>query len=346
MSNDKKEFNYLSADRAYNTIYLQYPLVLSRSPYYRDMSHSAKIGYMHLKNRAEYSLVKGLIDEEGKVYFIFTDQEFADVLNVSRPTAIKIKKELADFGLLKKVDMGYDTVKNRRNPSRHYLAELNVGLSDVYKLKNDTKHSKESLLWSEPMKINENIDMVHGKESLHSETTHGKEPLQYIYKQYKDNKDSKDRKPDENETFSKSFDSTNKNTKLQNELMDDDIEFHSLDLIFGDRLITSIKRYSFGSYETFKLYTDKLNYALLSAEKEVGNTINFIENNYMKEMLYRTFKLSIIKEKNGGVNSFSDYLFISFKNCFLDFAKNKNNNDEVIAHNNLLKEQEKSENKK
>ena len=345
MSNDKKEFNYLSADRAYNTIYLQYPLVLSRSPYYRDMSHSAKIGYMHLKNRAEYSLVKGLIDEEGKVYFIFTDQEFADVLNVSRPTAIKIKKELADFGLLKKVDMGYDTVKKRRNPSRHYLAELNVSLSDVYKLKNDTKHGKESLLWSEPMKTNENIDMVHGKETLHSEMMHGKESLQYIYKQYKDNKDSKDRKPDENETFSKSFDSTNKNTKLQNELMDDDIEFHSLDLIFGDRLITSIKRYSFGSYETFKLYTDKLNYALLSAEKEVGDTINFVENKYMKEMLYRTFKLSIIKEKNGGVNSFSDYLFISFKNCFLDFAKNKNNNDEVIAHNNLLEEQEKNESK-
>lgn len=103
------------------------------------------------------------------------------------------------------------------------------------------QHSKESLLWSEPMKINENIDM-HGKESLHSETTHGKEPLQYIYKQYKDNKDSKDRKPDENETFSKSIDSTNQNAKLQNELMDDDIEFHSLDLIFGERLMTSIKK--------------------------------------------------------------------------------------------------------
>lgn len=42
MTNKKLEFNYLSADRAYNTIYLQYPLVLSNSPQYREMSHSQK----------------------------------------------------------------------------------------------------------------------------------------------------------------------------------------------------------------------------------------------------------------------------------------------------------------
>lgn len=346
MNNEKSEFHFISADRAYNEIYLQYPVVLSNSPIYREMSHSAKIGYMHLKNRAEYSLENGHVDKENRVYFIFTDQEFADVLNVSRTTARKIKKELIDFDLLKKVDMGFDKLKKKRKPSRHYLAELKVSRSDVYELYKKNKHSTESVLWSNSQKNFNGADTMHSTESVHSELIDGIDTDQYIYKQYKDNKDSKDRKLDENETFSKSFDSTNQNKKLQNELMNDDIEFHSLDLIFGDRLMTSIKRYSFGSYETFKLYTDKLNYALLSAEKEAGDTINFVENKYMKEMLYRTFKLSIIKEKNGGVNSFSDYLFISFKNCFLDFAKNKNNNDEVIAHNNLLKEQEKSENKK
>lgn len=338
MTNIESDFNFLSADRAYNTIYLQYPLVLSNSPYYRDMSHSAKIGYMHLKNRAEYSLENGYVDEKDRVYFIFTDQEFAEALNVSRPTAIKIKKELADYGLLKKVDMGYDKIKKKRNPSRHYLAELNVSASDVYKLKNKSSHGKESLLWSEQMKTKQDVDTVHGKESLHSEMTHGKESLQYIYKQYKDSKDNKDQKIDENKIFSKSFDSTDQNKKLQNELIEIDIELHSMDFIFGDRLITSIKSYSFGSYETFKLYTDKLNYALYSVEKELGYSLNFVGDNYLKEMLYRTFKLCIIKEKNGEVKSFSDYLFTSFKNCFLDFSKNKHNSDESIAQNKLQKE--------
>lgn len=324
MTNKESDFNYLSADQAYNTIYLQFPLVFLNNPYYRNMSDTAKIGYIVLKNRSEYSLENNLVDEKNRVYFIYTDQEFADMLNKSRPTAIKVKKELSNYNLLKKVDMGYNKIKKQRNPSRHYLAELNVSASDVYPLVNK-KHGKTSLPWSKPKNNTANINKSHSKESLHSEMLHGKESLQYIYKQYKDNKEFKDRNTDENQIFSNSFESMNENKELEKELIDTYIELNSLDLIYGERLITAIKSYSFGSYETFKLYTDKIIYALNSAEKELGYSINFIENNYLKKMLYRTFKVSIIKEKNGEIKSFTDYLFISFKNCFLDFAKNKDN---------------------
>lgn len=341
MRNNELDFNYLSADQAYNTIYLQFPLVFLTSPYYRTMSDTAKVGYMVLKNRSEYSLKNGLVDENDRVFFIYTDQEFADMLNKSRPTAMKVKKELTDYNLLKKVDMGYNKIKNKRNPSRHYLAELKVSASDVYPLIKK-KHGKTSLPWSKPKNKKIKVDNSHSKKSLQSEMMHGKESLQYIYKQYKDNKEFKDRDTDENQMFSNSFKSITTNKDLQNELIDTYVEINSLDLIYGDRLIGAIKSYSFGSYETFKLYTDKIIFALNSAEKELGHSINFIENSYLKEMLHRTFKLSIIKEKNGEVKSFADYLFISFKNCFLDFAES-NKDEENILDIELQKKVSKNE---
>ena len=42
---------------------------------YKHLSDAAKLAYMVLKDRLEYSLRNHWIDEEGHVYFIFTNQE-------------------------------------------------------------------------------------------------------------------------------------------------------------------------------------------------------------------------------------------------------------------------------
>lgn len=119
-------FNYSTADRACNNIFLQFPKVFLSNPVYRELSDSAKIGYMVLKDLAEYSLQNGLVDEENRVYFIYTDQELAKIFNKSIPTARKIKQELIEVDLLKKVDMGFNKEKRKQNPNRLYLADLVV----------------------------------------------------------------------------------------------------------------------------------------------------------------------------------------------------------------------------
>lgn len=55
---------------------------------------------MVLMDREEYSLKNEWIDEDGNVYFIFTNQELADLLDVSPRTVINIKKELENANLL------------------------------------------------------------------------------------------------------------------------------------------------------------------------------------------------------------------------------------------------------
>lgn len=49
---------------------------------------------MVLMDREEYSLKNEWIDEDGNVYFIFTNQELADLLDVSPRTVINIKRNL------------------------------------------------------------------------------------------------------------------------------------------------------------------------------------------------------------------------------------------------------------
>ncbi|MCV3097179.1 MULTISPECIES: replication initiator protein A [Enterococcus] len=118
------EFNYLTADQGYKTIFLQLPKPFITSPKYKTLSSDAKIAYTLLRDRAEYSLMNNLVDEKNRIYFLFTDEDLANDLSVSRNTARKVKQELIQVNLLKKVDMGYNKREHKRNASRHYLAEL------------------------------------------------------------------------------------------------------------------------------------------------------------------------------------------------------------------------------
>ena len=83
-------------------------------------------------DREEYSLKNEWIDEDGNVYFIFTNQELADLLDVSPRTVINIKKELENANLLLQKKMGFNPKTGKNEPNRLYLAELEVSATDVY----------------------------------------------------------------------------------------------------------------------------------------------------------------------------------------------------------------------
>ena len=87
---------------------------------------------MVLMDREEYSLKNEWIDEDGNVYFIFTNQELADLLDVSPRTVINIKKELENANLLLQKKMGFNPKTGKNEPNRLYLAELEVSATDVY----------------------------------------------------------------------------------------------------------------------------------------------------------------------------------------------------------------------
>ena len=125
-------FNYYEADNVYGALFFQFPKVLMYGEQYKHLSSDAKLAYMVLKDRLEYSLRNNWVDEEGHVYFIFTNQELINLFNCSEHKVIKIKAELKSAGLLLQKQMGFNPKTKKNEPNRLYLSKLDVKATDVY----------------------------------------------------------------------------------------------------------------------------------------------------------------------------------------------------------------------
>ncbi|GEL39242.1 hypothetical protein LPA06_20930 [Lacticaseibacillus paracasei subsp. tolerans] len=134
-------FKFYQATKVYGTLFFQFPKVLLYSPTYKNLSAEAKLAYVILKDRLEYSLHNDWVDENGNIYFIFSNTELQQILNCSEPKVIKTKKELEQANLLFQKKWGFDPKMKRNNPNRLYLGDLNVSATDVYKRDNEASQS-------------------------------------------------------------------------------------------------------------------------------------------------------------------------------------------------------------
>ena len=113
MKLSKEEQEYILKNRENQNIYrkaekkfLMLPALLIYGELYRGLDSGAKIAWTILNDRANLSKKNGWYDEEGNVYFVYTNQELMNLVNVSEPTIVKIKKELISYGLLEQKRMG------------------------------------------------------------------------------------------------------------------------------------------------------------------------------------------------------------------------------------------------
>ena len=141
-------FNYYEADNVYGALFFQFPKVLMYGEQYKHLSNDAKLAYMVLKDRLEYSLRNNWVDSEGHVYFIFTNQELMDLFNCSKGKVIKIKAELESIGLLVQKQMGFNPKTKKNEPNRLYLSKLDVKATDVYLRGEFGKKSSQTLATS------------------------------------------------------------------------------------------------------------------------------------------------------------------------------------------------------
>ena len=126
------DFNYYEADNVYGALFFQFPKVLMYGEQYRHLSNDAKLAYMVLKDRLEYSLRNNWVDEDNHIYFIFTNQELGNLFNCSEHKVIKIKAELESIGLLFQKQLGFNPKTKKNEPNRLYLSKLDVQATDVY----------------------------------------------------------------------------------------------------------------------------------------------------------------------------------------------------------------------
>ncbi len=138
-SSDSGEYNSTPANRFYTAKeeiklrFYQVPKSLFNNPTYKNLSLGAKLMYSILRDRLDVSIKNKWEDENGYIYLIFTVDEIEEILEVTRKTAIKHKKELKNFGLIidKRVGQG--------NPNRIYV--LKPLLTESLKCKNSTSRS-------------------------------------------------------------------------------------------------------------------------------------------------------------------------------------------------------------
>ena len=166
---NQTNFKFYQADNVYGALFFQFPKVLMYGQQYRKLSDTAKLAYMVLKDRLEYSLRNHWVDEEGHVYFIFTNQELMDLFNCSKGKLANVKKELEKAGLLYQKAMHFNPKTVKNEPNRLYLAELDMQSSDVYLRGEYGQKEPQTLATSESLKnrpSRETVETLATSESL------------------------------------------------------------------------------------------------------------------------------------------------------------------------------------
>ena len=124
---------------------------------YKHLSSDAKLAYMVLKDRLEYSLRNNWVDEDGNIYFVYTNAELMELFNSSEKTVIKIKKELEGLNLLRQKRMGFQPKAGKQLPNRLYLAALDVQATDVY-LRGEQSETPKTLAAHRTVNSTVNLD--------------------------------------------------------------------------------------------------------------------------------------------------------------------------------------------
>ena len=130
--------NKFYIQETYRERFYQLPKVFFTNPNYTKLSNDAKIAYAILRDRLELSIKNNWVDDDNAIYFIFSNENLENILNVSKPKVIKIKKELENLNLLEQKRLGLN------KPNKLYLMKPIVTNSDIYQIKNEENLSETS----------------------------------------------------------------------------------------------------------------------------------------------------------------------------------------------------------
>lgn len=106
----------------------------------KKLSDSAKVTYAILNDRVSLSIKNNWVDDNGDIYFIFTNESLQNILDKSKNTITKIKKELQAVGLLEQIRTGFN------KPNKLYLhdIETNISVEKSIQSSSITYNDKES----------------------------------------------------------------------------------------------------------------------------------------------------------------------------------------------------------
>jgi len=286
------------------------PKVFFTNPKYTKLSNDAKITWSILRDRLDLSIKNNWIDENGDIFFIYTNEKLKKILNISSPNKLsKIKKELTRADLFSQVRVGLN------KPNKLYLKKPEVTKADVYCIsqqENDVEQQystdvSNSYIQKYDNDTSGNIKMIHHDVSKKYTNDTDYINTDYIETEYNDTYDVNDKKLKHNN------DQTHHSYHYNSKFNDEALKFQLL-----EELPQSIQRYvSNFSVAEIKIIKP----VLLKAKTSFNNSIDtyYLLEDMEIEILHvlKRFKAMLI-QKNETVEAMQGYLMKSLKSEFAE----------------------------
>ncbi|APJ05312.1 TPA: replication initiator protein A [Enterococcus faecium] len=318
------DFNYYKSKEIYREKYYQMPKVFFTNEKYMDLSNDAKIAYMLLKDRFDYSVKNNWLDSDDNIFFIFTVEELMKLLQCREGKVSKIKKELEKAGLLKQKRgrVNKRDGKIESMPNLLYLGKPEVTNQDVFKIMEEEDNTDSTVIakianTAKPRKINDST--VIAKIANTAKSSHIKDSTVIA-------------KIADNLFYSNSID-TNRHIidtetdQLQNQVLLDNfvdiMQEDSINTFVPENVLNLIKTFS-SSYSEAQQTVQTIHNAKKKAE-ELEQTIVVYEEleSYgidADKGLYMTLLKAYQKQKTEKVNNLQNLIFVYVKNWFVEKA--------------------------
>ena len=333
----KSNFKFYQPDDVYGTLFFQFPKVLIYGDKYNKLSSDAKIAYMLLKDKLEFSIKNEWIDEDNYIYFKYSNIALMQIFNYSEKTVIKIKKELESVDLLYQKRMGYNPKTKKNEANRLYLGELELSAEDVYKKEKRardlaTSGTVKSTVRSDTPQTLATSGTV--KSTVRSNTpqtlaTSGTvKSTAYLYKDILDT--SLDNIKDTQELDFSSSNFSEAQLKVQNQ----DLVMNSksflkegtYELFLSEEAINLLQMWCNSPQQLRKMVGIILNAknAVCKENEELG-VFFFLEEKALQEKILNTLRryFNAIRTKENKITNYENYLFGSMKNMFAEYWNNQ-----------------------
>ncbi|UZX47967.1 replication initiator protein A (plasmid) [Staphylococcus capitis] len=286
---------------------------------YKKLSDSAKVTYAILNDRVSLSIKNNWIDQNGDIYFIFTNENLQEVLDKSKNTITKIKKELQEVGLLEQVKTGFN------QPNKLYLHEVETNINIEKEIQNTTLNNEEPSDETEsqkmgvqnPKKWESRIPKNGSPESQKLDPNYTEfSDTEFSDTEFSDTNDLNDTNTIKSEANVVSHSSHSNHQSLTSNILSEQEEKQYELQEFPEHLSKYIMNYSVPEVRIIKSVLLKAKRSFhdeRSAEIELPYTLEDIEQELI-EVLKR-FKF-ILNKKNESVKSMQSYLLRCVKSEF------------------------------
>lgn len=301
------KFQFYKPKEVYREKYYQMPKVFFTNEKYLNLSNDAKITYMLLKARFDYSVQNNWVDSEDNIYFIYTIEELMRLLNCREGKISKIKKELEVAGLLKqkKGRIKKANGKIETTPNLLYLGKPEVTSEDVFKI-----NEEEQLI---PNPVNAKIANTEKASDTNSSPVNAKIADNILYS-------------------NNSLDTNRHNIDTDKDQLQDQLLLEnfvdimtdsSIDTFIPTNVLKLIKTFS-NSYSEAQQTVKTIHNAKHKAQESKNTIIVYEEIEYYgvaaDKGLYMTLLKAYQKQKTEKVDNLQNLIFIYVKNWFAEKA--------------------------